>query len=314
MLTIGIFFCILSILCVLEQALWSVKRHNNRRTAFCLLGTLPVLWVLCGSCMLWSFIPSGHLVLAIGLWWLTGFALVLVRYVTRRWAFKEAVLQTEKYKLFGRRVGRFSKRTKHEKASLYQLADKSAFPRHSVMTLISDEPKIYASPEARAMLDPDQFRTIVAHELGHSWSTHHVGYEVADWIRRLLFIPLLASAVTVLLGKMPTTAAQFSAPLFLATLALIWHLNNWMSTILGRPRELAADLYGVEVTRTPTAFVEAMAKLAEVEPYNVFPNLFDTLALCSHPCTVKRLKHVVAALSNPSRQGDRERVRGSRSD
>jgi Zn-dependent protease with chaperone function len=182
------------------------------------------------------------------------------------------------------------------------------------MTLVSDEPNIYASPQARALLDPDQFRTIVAHELGHSWSTHYVNYQVVDWIRRLLFIPLLTSTVTVLLSKIPTVAGQTSTFLLLTALVLIWHLNNWMSTILGRPQELAADLYGVEVTRTPTAFVEAMAKLAEVEPYNVFPNLFDTLALCSHPCTVKRLKHVVAALSNPSRQGDRERVRGSRSD
>jgi Zn-dependent protease with chaperone function len=129
---------------------------------------MPALMVFCGSCMLWSLVTSGNIAIAIGLWWLTGFVLGLIRYLVRRWALKEAVLKTKKYKLFGRRVGRLSKRTKHEKASLYQLADKSAFPKYSVMTLASNQPEIYASTVARTLLDHDQFRTIVAKELGHS--------------------------------------------------------------------------------------------------------------------------------------------------
>lgn len=109
--TTGVFFCGLSVLFVLEQAGWVVKRRNGRRLCFCLLETLPALPVLCGSCMLWSLVPSGNLVLAIGLWWLTGFVLALVRYVARRWALREAVLQTRDHKLFKRRSGRLSKRT-----------------------------------------------------------------------------------------------------------------------------------------------------------------------------------------------------------
>lgn len=166
--TIGVFFGILCVLVVLEQTLWAIKRRNGRRMCFRLLATLPELGLLCGSCMLWLLLFPGNLALAIGIRWLTGFLLALIRYVARRWALKEAVLQTKNYKLFGRRVGRFSKRAKHDKASLYQLADKSAFARHSVMTLMSHEPGIYASGEARRLLGPDQFRVVVAHELGHS--------------------------------------------------------------------------------------------------------------------------------------------------
>lgn len=185
---IGVFFCILGILFVSEQTLWAIKRRNGRRMCFSLLATLPELGLLCGSCMLWLLLSPGNLALAIGVWWVTGFLLALIRYVARRWALKEAVLQTKNYKLFGRRVGRFSKRAKHEKASLHQLADKSAFARYSVMTLISHKPQIYTSGEARRLLAPDQFRVVVAHELGHSWSTHHVSYAVVDWIRRMLLV------------------------------------------------------------------------------------------------------------------------------
>ncbi len=296
LLTIGVFFCVLGILLVSEQALWAIKRRNGRRMCFRLLATLPELGLLCGSCMLWLLLSPGNLALAIGVWWVTGFLLALIRYVARRWALKEAVLQTKNYKLFGRRVGRFSKRSKHDKASLYQLADKSAFARYSVMTLVSDKPEIYASVEARRLLDPDQFRVVVAHELGHSWSTHYVSYSVANWIRRMLLVPLLVSAAMAILAG-ATASDQFQIFLFLTVMILIWQINSWAAMLLGRPRELGADLYGVEVTRTPAAFVEAMTKLAKVEPYNAFPNLFDTLALCSHPCTVKRLKRVATALS-----------------
>jgi len=161
------FFATLCVLYVAEQGILAIKRRNSRRMIFHLIQTLPTLVLLCGSCVLWWFLFPGHIAVAIGLWWVTGFLLALLRYVARCWALREGVLQTKDYRLFGRRVGRFSKRIRHDKASLYQLADKSAFGRYCVMTLISDEPEIYASPEVRRLLDPDQFRTVVAHELGH---------------------------------------------------------------------------------------------------------------------------------------------------
>lgn len=294
--TIILFFCILGVLFILEQALWAVKRHNTRRMFFNLLHTMPELGLLCCSCIfLWLFFP-GNILLSIAVWWIMGIALILSRYVWRRWALNEAILKTKDYKLFGRRLGRFTKRIKHDKASLYQLADKSAFARYTVMTLVSDNPDIYASGEAMLLLEADQFRTVVAHELGHSCSTHYVGFELADYIRRIFFVPIFAMAMTVILAKVAQMINLSHIFVFLILMTLIWQINHWLSMFLGRKRELGADLYSIEVTQTPLAFIEAMTKLAQVQPYNIFPNIFDNLALCSHPCTVKRLKFIVNAL------------------
>jgi Zn-dependent protease with chaperone function len=305
--TIILFFCILCVLFTLEQAVWAVKRRNQRRMVFRLFETLPELVLLCISCMLWWLFFPGNILQAIAIWWLMGIALVLIRYASRRWALNEATLQTKDYRLFGRRLGRFSKRKKHDKASLLQLADKSAFARYTIMTLISDNPEIYASGEARRLLDADQFRVIVAHELGHSCSTYYVGYELADWIRKIFLVPLLASATTSVWANVPLAIGSSQVFIFLTAMTLIRQINNWLSMFLNRKRELGADLYGVEVTRTPVAFIEAMTKLAEVGIYNVFPNIFDTLALCSHPCTVKRLEHIANALDEPSKYSHRRR-------
>jgi Zn-dependent protease with chaperone function len=98
---------------------------------------------------------------------------------------------------------------------------------------------------------------------------------------------------------------------FLTMLTLTWEMNVWASHLLGRPRELAADLYAVEVTRTPQAFAAGLEKLAEPRPYNVLPNLLDTLGFLSHPCVAKRLRCVVAAAeasdARPPRKGLRRR-------
>ena len=305
--TIIVFFCILCVLFVLEQALWAIKRHNTRRMFFNLLRTVPELGLLCCSCIfLWLFFP-GNIFLSIAVWWIVGIALILSRYVWRRWALNEAIIQTKDYRLFGRRLGRFTKRIKHDKASLYQLADKSAFPRYTVMTLVSDNPDIYASGKAMLLFEADQFRAVVAHELGHSCSTHYVGFELGDYIRRIFFLPILATAMTVIFPKIAMMINLSPIFVFLILMTIIWQINHWLSIFLGRKRELGADLYSIEVTQTPLAFIEAMTKLAQVQPYNVFPNIFDSLALCSHPCIVKRLKHIINALDESSKQSHRKR-------
>jgi Zn-dependent protease with chaperone function len=164
------------------------------------------------------------------------------------------------------------------------------------MTLIGHTPSIYVGVEARRILDPDQLRSAIAHELGHSWSQHYVGYELADWIRRLLFVPVLVSAGSALLAGAAPWLDRHMVPAFLAMMTLLWEMNIWASHLLGRPRELAADLYAVEMTRTPQAFAAGLAKLFESRPYNVLPNLLDTLGFLSHPCVVKRLRCIAAAV------------------
>lgn len=294
-LLILLFFCTIAVLFTLEQAIRAIKRRKKRRFVFRLLETISKLVVLCFSTMLWWLIFPGHIAFAIGTWWLTGFFWALIRYVVIRWALKEAILQTKDYKLFGRRIGRFSKRYKHDKASLYWLPDESAFDKYTVMTRVSFEPEIYVGSEARRILESHELRAIIAHELGHSSSLHIVSCEVADWIRRIFFVPVLVSAASTLMASAPLWTEQNEIFVFLTLVTLIWHLNIWTSYLLGRPRESGSDLYAVEVTRTPEAFVKAMTKLSEERPYNVFPNVFGTLGFCSHPCVVKRMRQVATA-------------------
>jgi Zn-dependent protease with chaperone function len=229
----------------------------------------------------------------------------------RTWALREAVLLTKDYKLFGHRTGKFSKRIKHDRASLYALAEDSAFPRDTVMTLSGHQPDIYVGAEARRILDPDELRSAIAHELGHSWSQHYVGYELADWIRRLFFVPMLVSAGSALLARMAPWIDRHMIFAFLAMMTLAWEMNVWASHLLSRPRELAADLYAVEMTRTPQAFATGLVKLFESRPYNVPPNLLDALGLLSHPCVAKRLRCIAAAEeasdARPHREGLRRR-------
>ncbi len=299
-LAIVSFFGVVVILFVAEQVAWAVKRRQKRRAISALLCTVPELVLLCGLCVYWWLLFPGHIALAIGAWWAFGLLLGLWRYVWRRWALAEGIVQTKDYRLFGRRAGRSVKRVKHDRASLYVLPQDSAFRPGTVMVLTADEPEIYVSDDARLRLDADQLRVIIAHELGHSWSLHHVGYTLEEWTRKMFLVPFLGWLASVALAAAPARMEPILVFVFLTAMTLIWTVNGWAANLLNRPIELGADLYAVEMTRTPEAFVEGMRRLAEAEPYNVFPNLFDTLGFCSHLCVVKRLEHLAAALENAS--------------
>jgi len=291
-----LFFCTGAVLFTAEAVTWAIRRRRRRWLIYRLLSVLPELLLLCLATMLWWLLFPGHIALAIGVWWAIGIFLILSRHVTRTRALKEAVLVTKDYRLFGRQMGRSLKRAKHDKASLYELPQDSAFHRQTIMTLVSHEPEIYVGADAKRVLDADELRVCIAHELGHAWSGHYVGYELADWVRRLLFVPALATAGSAVLVRLAATEHAYGIALFLAGMVLVWQINAWTSCLLGRPRELAADLYAVEVTRTPTAFVNAMVKLSAPELENVFPNVLDTLGFASHPCLMKRIRYVKTAL------------------
>ncbi len=125
----------------------------------------------------------------------------------------------------------------------------------------------------------------------------------------MFFVPVLGWVASIPLAAAPAKTEPILVFMFLTLLTLIWKLNRWAANLLNRPIELGADLYAVEVTRTPEAFVEGMRRLAEIEPHDVFPNLFDTLGFWSHPCFVKRIEHVAAALEKAN---DEPRVRRRR--
>ncbi len=312
--TIVLFFAILVILYIAEQVTRAVKPRRRRCAISALLRVVPELVLLCGVCMYWWLLFPGHIALAIGAWWAFGVFLALSRYAWRRWALSEAVLQTRDYRLFGRRTGRSVKRTRHDRASLYVLPEDSAFGPSTVMALVTDEPDVYVSSDIRSLLEPDQLRTSIAHELGHSWSQHHVGCEFGGWVRKMFFVPVLGWLASILLAVLRVKAEPILPFMFLTSLTLIWKANRWAANLLNKPIELGADLYAVEMTRTPEAFVEGMRRLAEHVRYNVFPNGFDTLGFCSHPCIVKRIEYVAAALEKANEKPSARRRRQAKND
>ncbi|MHC4519438.1 MAG: M48 family metallopeptidase [Planctomycetota bacterium] len=311
-LAITLFFVALLASYTIEQIVWGLCRRQKRRTMSALLGAIPellLLWVLCAY---WWLLFPGHIALAIGAWWAFGVLLALHRYVWRTWALRKAVLKTKDYRLYGRRTGRLTKRVKHDKASLYELPKDSAFGPRAIIVLASGRPEVYVSEEARSLLDADQLRAVIAHELGHSWSQHHVGYELGEWVRRMFFVPVTGWAASAFLAMVSARIEPVVVFVFLTLLVAVWKANSWASNLLGRPRELGADLYAVEMTRTPEAFVEGMKRLAKLDRYHVFPSLYDAVGFCSHPCIVKRLAYVASALEVANSGSDRGRRRRKR--
>ena len=307
------FFCTVTGLFAVEAGITAIRKRRRRWLLYRLFSTLPELLLLCAGTMLWWLRLPVHVALAIGIWWAIGVFLVLSRYAARRWAMKEATLVTKDYRLFGRQVGRALKRAKHDKASLFELPMDSAFNRRTIMALVGHEPEIYVGAEAKRVLDPDELRVCMAHELGHAWAGQYVGYELADWVRRLLFVPVFAAAASTVLMRTAATEHAYGVFIFLTCTVFVWQINAWAACLLGRPRELAADVYAVEMTRTPTSFVNALVKLSTPELENVFPNVPDTLGFSSHPCLMRRIKHVKTALEaseeHTSTGGRRRRVR-----
>jgi Zn-dependent protease with chaperone function len=275
--------------------MWTARHRSIRRLLFGIAKTIPMLIILYCTTMLSWLIFNRYVLFVFPVWWAVGFILALARHVSRKWALAEAVLQTKDYKLFGRRMTRFLKREKHDKATLYHLPEKSAFGSYTVMTLPSDVPDIYVGKQARTILKSDELRTIIAHELGHSWSQHYLGFELSDWIRKMLLVPCVFWAASECLTKTPIWSRNNEIIIFLATLTITWQFNLWVINLLQRPRELGADLYAVEMTKTPVSFIEALTKLAYAQRFNVFPNMFDTLGFYSHPCILKRLKRIETA-------------------
>jgi len=304
-----LFFCAVFVAFAVNETLWALKYHWKKRLVFRLAAALPEIVLLCLLTLSWWLVFPGHIALAIGAWWVGGILLILIRYAARKWALHEAILHTKDYRLFGHRTGRFSGKVRHDKAALYELPDRSVFSRHTLMALVGHEPEIYVGAELRRMLDPDELRAGIAHELGHAWSQHDVGYELGDWLRKLFCVPILVSAGSAILSRIPWVERNMVFA-FLTMMTLAWQLNLWASHLLGRPRELGADLYAVEMTKTPQAFVAGMRKLVESEPYNVFPNLLDALGFHSHPCLIRRLDHLAATLNSGDEHSRRKDPRG----
>ena len=166
-------------------------------------------------------------------------------------------------------------------AKLYVLPDDSPSGKHAVQVLPFATPEIYVGAEARELCGPDAFRAVLAHEFGHTLGTTKVGVEAISWGLRLFGLPvLLTVALAFLNGTLPWSPGETGLS-WLSVAVPVWLLWHWLLLLLHRPVEYAADRYAVEVTRSHAALIEGFKRMAEVQPYNVFPNIVDALGMNS---------------------------------
>jgi Zn-dependent protease with chaperone function len=90
---------------------------------------------------------------------------------------------------------------------------------------------------------------------------------------------------------------------------LLW---RWLSLLLHRQVEYAADRYAVEATRNHAAFIDGLKRLAAVQPRNVFPNFLDALGMNSHACVLWRIRRIERLRKAFDEEAGEKSVRRSR--
>jgi STE24 endopeptidase len=139
--------------------------------------------------------------------------------------------------------------------------------------------------------DNDQINTVVAHELGH--------YKNRDMIKLILLNSILAFVVFFLVDivfKKSLILFSFESisdiaffPLFSVYLLLasliILPIQNGFSRVLERK----ADLFSLQVTRSPETYISALTKLGKINLADFSPNRFIEFMFYDHPSLSRRI-------------------------
>jgi len=254
-----------------------------------------VLWLLIA---LFGFFLSGTnpLLMTIG-WWLCALPIIAQRWFERQRDLKGARLIDGNYKLVGfvKDKQRWRKKRKIGNGKLFVLPATSPLGEHSVQVLASPVPEIYVGSKVRQALGSNEFGAALAHEFGHAFCTRTVGLELLSWGWRIFGPPVLVSlGLELLHGKIPWLPGE-TAFSWMTVASLAWLVYRWVSLVLHRPTEYAADRYAVDVTRNHAGFIAGLKRLSAVGQFNVFPNVIDLLGMNSHPCTLWRIRKIEKA-------------------
>ncbi|MCX7848099.1 MAG: M48 family metalloprotease [bacterium] len=138
---------------------------------------------------------------------------------------------------------------------------------------------------------PQEVLCVLAHEFGHYWHAHLpkllvvtgasavVGMWLADRVMR---------ALAALLGISDLTCVA-TFPLLLLALLVFAVLTLPCMNALARHCERRADLFALETTRDPDAFISAMTRLAASNLSNPEPHPLIEWLLHSHPSIARRI-------------------------
>lgn len=159
---------------------------------------------------------------------------------------------------------------------------------------------------------PDEIETVVAHELGH---------QVHNDIPQLILVETLATlgglfvvnlALHAIVGAVPGyrgLADAATMPLVAAALGIFGLITLPITNGFSRWVEYRADVYALETTRKPGAFISAMTRLANQNLAELEPAPFVEFLLYNHPSVGRRLalgRRYAQAVSRPTGEASQE--------
>lgn len=141
---------------------------------------------------------------------------------------------------------------------------------------------------------PDEIETVLAHELGHQ--VHHdipklIAFETLTTLGGLFAVNLVLHAVVAHVPAYHGLADPATMPLVGAALGVFFLILLPLTNGYSRHVEHLADVYALETTRMPEAFISAMTRLANQNLAELEPNPLIEFLLYSHPATGRRLAY-----------------------
>lgn len=139
---------------------------------------------------------------------------------------------------------------------------------------------------------PDEIEVVLAHELGHQVHgdiPRLIAVQTAATLGGLFVVNLLLHAVVARFTSYHGLADPATMPLVGAALAAFALVTLPLTNGYSRRVERQADVYALETTRKPDAFISAMTRLANQNLAELEPAWFVEFLLYNHPSTARRL-------------------------
>lgn len=139
---------------------------------------------------------------------------------------------------------------------------------------------------------PDEIEVVVAHELAHQ--VHRdipklIAFETVTTLGGLFVVNLVLHAVVARVPAYTGLADPATMPLLGAVLGVFFLVLLPLTNGYSRRVEHSADVYALDVTRMPAAFISAMTRLANQNLAELEPPRPIEFFLYSHPATGRRI-------------------------
>jgi len=138
----------------------------------------------------------------------------------------------------------------------------------------------------------EEIESVLAHELGHFYHRHIwklLGVSAAATFAGLYLTSILLDLL-VRLGGFKGIADVAALPLFALVLAVFGVFTMPLTNTYSRILEKEADVFALEKTGNPAAFISSMRKLASQNLSNPEPHPAVEFILYTHPAISKRIK------------------------